>query len=358
MVERLAGRVKKTKSRFWAGLRVILSLGLTCLTITSCIDRQEKVPVFIFTQVAPDGTTIDTLVPSDLVAAQGSLTDVINSLPEDRSFQVVKFGESRMQFQAAELSGSQVFGEIATFQLPAAITQDNNQGNDIWQERNLLIVPSGLVTIAAPIDPETEVAADPTSQPTTSRRYTCPSGVQSLVLDNSRALFLDLGARVDHLPRVAVSSVMCLDIDNNQQAEIVAGLRLDNINRPSSLEIDAWQRFLQLPIDQRWEYSMLVMLRRPDDAPDTWLVETIATHSRALAYTQDSVGSFALFSAHDLDGDDWLELAIVEIGLDTVEALVLTSGANKWQWQSYYQPDRPLDVVQKQEPEPVPQQPQ
>jgi hypothetical protein len=354
MVERLAGKGNKTKARFFSICRAFIFLSLVCFGLSSCGDRRPKVPVFIFTQASPDGSTIDTLVPSDLVATKGSLAEVIAALPEEKSFQVVKFGRSVLQFQATELSSSEVFGEIATFKLPAAISQDD----ELWQERNLLIIPSGMIATAEPVstdntdnneNAETTEGNDPVAelaQPQ-SRQYTCPSGVQNLVLDNSRALFLDLGAKVDRLPSVAVSSVICLDIDHDQKPEIVAGLRLDNANRPASLDLAAWEQFLQLPSAQRQEHSMLVLLRRPDDAPDTWLVERLATHTRALSYTQDSVGSFALFSAHDLNGDDWLELAIVEIGLDTVEALVLTPVGKKWQWQSYYQSDRPLNVVQE-----------
>jgi hypothetical protein len=82
-------------------------------------------------------------------------------------------------------------------------------------------------------------------------------------------------------------------------------------------------------------------------------VEPVLTHTRALAYVNDSISSYAVMGAINLSGGNYGELVVQEIGLNSVDLLVLTAleevgdnAAKKVRWTSYYQNQRSLNIVQ------------
>jgi hypothetical protein len=296
-------------------------------------------PVFLFTQASPNGKTVEAVVPSDLVDRQGSLEKLVKTLPANSKFAVQQFGKHIAEFQTNAIATSNDFGALAIFKLSEALTVDS----PLWQEPNLVIVPSHFK----------EKQSDRPNRE--SDRFNCPSKVQPFALHMSRPLFARLGIQASRLEQIALASFVCLDIDRDDRPEIVAGLRLDNPDRPTGMDRQEWLQFLSKPPMERQEYSMLVLLRQPTDAKKEWqakegqattdwIVESIITHTRALSYPGDSISSYVLFGALDLNGDRLAELIVQEIGLVTIDALVV-SPRSDWRWHSYYG-DRPLTIVQ------------
>ena len=159
-------------------------------------------------------------------------------------------------------------------------------------------------------------------------------------------MFLNLGANQSAIPQVAIASLVCADIDGDNQPEIIAGLRLDNTIRPVGFDPQMWKEFLSRPAIERQEYSMLVMLRK---SGNDWISEPILTHTRALSYINDSVSSYALYGIQEINGDRYPEIIVQEIGLNSLDVRVLTPNVDaqgKWQWRSYYQNQRSLNIVQ------------
>jgi hypothetical protein len=297
---------------------------------------KTPVPIFLFIQSSPDGKTIEGIVPSDLVEQFGSLDRVIQSIPIGSSFSLVQFGKPLGMFQVSAVRGSDAFGAIASFKVQAPTNSEKNQppksfDPTILRQPNLTIVASDRVNTAS------------------DRTYffNCPSKIQPLVLDKSRNLFLKLGATQAALSQVAIASLVCVDIDGDNQPEIIAGLRLDNPIRPAGFDPQVWKDFLARSALERQEYSMLVMLRK--SANGDWVSEPILTHTRALSYINDSVSSYALYGIQEINGDRYPEIIVQEIGLNSLDVRVFTptiEPQGKWQWRSYYQNQRSLNIVQ------------
>jgi hypothetical protein len=180
------------------------------------------------------------------------------------------------------------------------------------------------------------------------RRYffNCPQRIQPLVLTKSQPIFTQLGVGVKDLSRVAIASLVCVDMNNDNQPEIIAGLRLDNAIRPIGFDPQAWQSFLSLPAIQRQEFSVLVLLEKKSEAKADgkneldWNASSIFSQTRALAYINDSVNSYAVFGIEDLNGDRYPEVMVKELGLNSVDVKVWSSSLDaqgKWIWQNYYQ---------------------
>ena len=325
-----------------------------CLSLSSCSFWESskpvsKVPVFLFTQAAPDGKSLEAVVPSSLVEQTGDLEKVVKSLPPDSKFTIARFGKTLGQFQTSTLNTSDVLGAIAVFKLKTAIATNN----PIWRERSLVIMPTAQLEAQT----DSQVAAQAGNEPANSSgnqanranqsyQLTCPAKIQNSIITQSRPLFTKLGVDASLLDKISIASIVCLDLDLDNQPEIVAGLRIDNPDRPSSNDPQAWQKFLALPANQRQEFSVLVILRQ---SGADWQAEPILTHIRALAFIGDSISSYVLFGAQDLDRDSRAELIVQAISLDTIDAQVITSvfnQSNQLQWRNYYQPDRSLNIVQ------------
>jgi len=328
-----------------------------CLSLASCSFWESskpvsKVPVFLLTQAAPDGKSIEAVVPSSLVEQTGDLEKVMKSLPPDSKFTIARFGKTLGRFQTNTLNTSDVLGAIAVFKLKTAI--DTN--NAIWRERSLVIMPTAQLEAQTDSQVAAQAGNDPTNssgnqtnQTNQSYQLTCPAKIQTSIITQSRPLFTKLGVDESLLDKISIASIVCLDLDLDNQPEIVTGLRVDNPDRPSSIDPQAWQKFLALPANQRQEFSMLVILRQ---SGADWQAEPILTHIRALAFIGDSISSYVLFGAQDLDRDSRAELIVQAISLDTIDAQVITSvsnqtnQSNQLQWRNYYQPDRSLNIVQ------------
>ncbi|PZO45114.1 MAG: hypothetical protein DCF19_01075 [Pseudanabaena frigida] len=299
-------------------------------------EARSPVPIFLFIQSSPDGKTIEGIVPSDLVEQFGSLDRVIQSIPVGSMFSLMQFGKPLGKFQVSSVRGSDAFGAIASFKVQAPNEGEKNQsakGFDptVLRQPNLTIVASDRVSN------------------TKDRTYffNCPNKIQPLVLEKSRSLFLKLGANQAAVSQVAIASLVCADIDGDNQPEIVAGLRLDNSLRPAGYDPQLWKDFLSRPALERQEYSMLVMLRKSPNGD--WNAEPILTHTRALSYVNDSVSSYALYGIQEVNGDLYPEIVVQEIGLNSLDVRVLTPNIDtqgKWQWRSYYQNQRSLNIVQ------------
>jgi len=310
-------------------------------------DRPKtNIPVFLLLQASPNGKNIDAVVASDLVNQRGSLDKTVKSFPENTQFSIMRFGQTVATFRSSTVGGSDAFGAIASFKVqePDKNKDQKDQGGanaaplDIktLRQPNLLIVPTDSL-------PKRE-----------ERNYflNCPKNIQNQVLEKARPLFLTLGAKQNRLNQVSIASMVCADLDQDSQPEIIAGLRLDNLERPAGMDPVAWQKFLARPALERQEYSMLVWLRRGEGATD-WQVEPVLTHTRALAYVNDSISSYAVMGAINLSGGNYGELVVQEIGLNSVDLLVLTAleevgdnAAKKVRWTSYYQNQRSLNIVQ------------
>jgi len=299
-------------------------------------DDKSPVPIFLFIQASPDCKTIEGIVPSDLVEQFGSLDRVIQSIPVGSKFSLIQFGKPLGMFQVSAVRGSDTFGAIASFKLQEPAENEKNKSAKsfdpaILRQPNLTIVASDRINTAS------------------DRTYffNCPSKIQPLVLEKSRNLFLKLGANQAAISQVGIASLVCADIDGDNQPEIIAGLRLDNSMRPAGFDPQLWKEFLSRSALERQEYSMLVMLRK--SASGDWISEPILTHTRSLSYINDSVSSYALSGIQEINGDRYPEIVVQEIGLNSLDVRVFTptvDAQGKWQWRSYYQNQRSLNIVQ------------
>ena len=299
-------------------------------------EDKSPVPIFLFVQASPDGKTIEGIVPSDLVEQFGSLDRVIQSIPVGKSFSLIQFSKPLAIFKIIAVHGSDAFGAIASFKVQEPSADEKNQpvksfDPAVLRQPNLTIVASDRINTAS------------------DRTYffNCPSKIQPLVLEKSRNLFVKLGTNPDATSQVTIASLMCADIDGDNQPEIIAGLRLDNPLRPSGFDPQPWKEFLSRTAIERQEYSMLVMLRK--SASGDWTPEPILTHTRALSYMNDSVSSYALYGIQEINGDRYPKLIVQEIGLNSIDVRVLAptvDAQGKWQWRSYYQNQRSLNIVQ------------
>lgn len=314
-----------------AGISISLS---GCNSISKPETINTPTAVFLFLQASPDGTTIEGLVPSDLVEKSGNLDRTVQSIPAGSQFDLTQFGKSLATFQVSSVRSSDNFGAIAILKVQAA--NNSTALSTATRQQNLTIVQSSS---------QTNTQAD--SSGDRSYFFNCPNKIQPLVLEKSRQLFVGLGAAIATLPKVTIASIVCADLDADNQPEIIAGLRLDNSDRPVGFEPQAWQAFLSKPASARQEYSMLVVLRKT--ANRDWFAEPILTHTRSLSYINDSVSTYVLHGIQELNGDQSPELVIKEIGLNYFDAKVLTltvASDGKWQWQNYYQNQRSLNIVQ------------
>ena len=321
-----------------------IAIGLNACTSPNNDNRNENqknqekaapAPIFLFIQASPDGKTIEGIIPSDLVEQLGSLERVIQMIPVGSKLSLIQFGKPLGTFQVSAVRGSDNFGAIASFKVQDSPKDEKNLAPKtfdpaILRQSNLIIVPSDRLNNSS------------------DRTYffSCPNKIQPLVLEKSRNLFLKLGAKPAALSQVSIASLVCADIDGDQQPEIIAGLRLDNAIRPAGFDPQAWQTFLSLPALARQEYSLLVMLRK---SGSDWIAEPILTHTRALSYINDSVSSYALYGIQEINGDRYPEIIVQEIGLNSLDVRVFTPNVDaqgKWQWRSYYQNQRSLNIVQ------------
>ncbi len=300
--------------------------------------NKSPVPIFLFIQASPDGKTIEGIVPSDLVEQFGSLDRVIQSIPVGSKFLLIQFGKPLGMFQVSAVRGSDAFGAIASFKVQPPNESEKNQpakaiDPTILQQPNLTIVAGDRL--------------DSTQNSDRSYFFNCPSKIQPLVLEKSRNLFVKLGANQDAVSQVTIASLVCVDIDGDNQPEIIAGLRLDNPIRPVGFEPQVWKDFLSRSALERQEYSILAMLRKSPSGD--WMAEPILTHTRALSYINDSVSSYALYGIQKINGDRYPEIVVKEIGLNSFDVRVLTPNLDaqgKWQWRSYYQHQKSLNIVQ------------
>ncbi|NUN64798.1 hypothetical protein HCU40_08540 [Pseudanabaena biceps] len=304
--------------------------------------NKTPVAVFLFLQASPDGSTIEGIVPSDLVERSGSLDQVIQSIPVDSNFDLMQFGKSLTTFSIKAVRGGDAFGAIASFKLQAPKEQTNPSPKivspDILKQPNLTIVPHPI---------SAKDAGDKNTQGDRSYFFNCPNKIQPLVLAKSRDLFIKLGAKPTAIAQVTIASIVCADIDGDNQPEIIAGLRLDNAIRPVGFDPQSWQGFLSRSALERQEYSILVMLKKIEGGD--WQSETILTNTRSLSYINDSVSSYALHGLQELNGDHYPELIVKEIGLNSLDVKVISPSIDaqgKWQWSNYYQNQRSLNIVQ------------
>ena len=300
---------------------------------------QANVPVFLFMQASPDGKTIEGIVPSDLVERLGSLERVIQSLPTGSKFAIAQYGKTLATFQVESVSGSDMFGAIASFRLQSADAAAPVLDPQILRQPNLTIVLQN--------QPQDAQAKNQDANQERNYFFNCPNRIQPLILDKSRNLFTQLGANPQSLSRVTLASKVCVDLDSDRQPEIIAGLRLDNANRPETRDPVAWNSFLNLPALERQEYSLLVLLRKSEGKD--WLAEPIISQTRALSYVNDSASSYVLSGLQDLNADRFAEIVVQEIGLNSLDAKVISlniDAQGKWQWRNYYQNQRSLNIVQ------------
>ena len=331
----------------------LVTLGIA-IGINACVspnnDKKPEVakslvPVFLFLQASPDGKTIEGIVPSDLVEQLGSLDRVIQSIPVGSTFSLMQFGKQLGMFQVSGVRGSDVFGAIASFKVQVPNETEKEQkvkvlDPAVLRQPNLTIVASDRLNSTQNLN------QDP-NQSDHNYFFNCPNKIQPLVLDKSRNLFLKLGASQAAISQVSIASLVCADINGDNQPEIIAGLRLDNPIRPVGFEPQAWKDFLSRTALERQEYSMLVMLQKPKNGE--WIAEPILTHTRALSSINDSISSYALYGVQELNGDRYPEIVVQEIGLNSMDVRVFTPNLDaqgKWNWRSYYQNQRSLNIVQ------------
>ncbi|MEE3715990.1 hypothetical protein V2H45_04425 [Tumidithrix elongata RA019] len=338
-------------------LNVCLFVFLVAFSIVSLVScgakeikapvEAAKVPVFVFTQAAPDGKTVAAVVPSGLVAREGNLDKVVQSIAPNTKLDVLQFGKTLGQFQPSAIKSSDALGALAIFKLAEDSTKSNAPpiNQTVWQQPNLIILPSEAIAKSKP-ESDKDNRTD---------QFTCPVKIQPLILDKSRDLFQKLGANPSLLSQLTLASLICVDLNRDSQPEIIAGLRLDNPIRPNGIDPQAWQAFLSRPASERQEYSMLVFLHRTagsnqptNSTQGDWTIEPIINHTRALSYLNDSVSSYALVGAQDLNTDRYAELIVQEIGLNTFDVLVISPSVReeRWQWQNYYENERSLNIVQ------------
>ncbi|MBD2149160.1 hypothetical protein H6F44_03325 [Pseudanabaena sp. FACHB-1277] len=348
-------------------LVIIVGVNVFAGVLVSCSSDNSKtsektppsVPVFLFLQASPDGQTLDGVIPSDLLERLGGINQVIQSIPAGSQLSLSQFGKALVTLKISEVRGSDAFGAIASFKVAIADGKPNFDPAILRQ--------SGLTMVAHKVPSTGEANSDAKGENKgenkgkSDRRYffNCPQRIQPLVLSKSQQVFTQLGAASTDLPRVAIASLVCVDMNNDNQPEIIAGLRLDNAIRPVGFDTQAWQSFLSLPVTKRQEFSVLVLLERKSDAQNNspsnnkneadWSAVPIFTHTRALAYINDSVSSYAIFGIEDLNGDRYPEIMIKEIGLNSIDVKVLSSSLDaqgNWTWQNYYQNQRSLNILQ------------
>ena len=310
--------------------RLVAAIGVT-LVLVGCATPEpqaEKVPVFLLLQADPDRLTLEAIVPVSLVQRAGGVESLSAQLGQMQEKMVmVQFGKPVAEFLPRQRRVVDTFGAIAIFKLDRPFQQ-----NRVLTQQGIMVIPQN----------QTELL--PTHTP--SYQYNCPSQVQNLVLQEGQAVFLELGVTQGDVARTAISSIVCVDVDGDQLPEIVAGLRLDNPDRPLANDVAGWQKFLGLPPAQRQEYSALILLR---GTQGTWHRETIIGHSRTLTYVNDTISSYVLDNAHDLDGDRRLELMVREISLTSIYVWIITPNLDPatitaQPWLDYYLPDRSLTI--------------
>ena len=306
-----------------------LGWGLVICLVSACASPEAgvaKVPVLLFLQASPDRLTLEAIVPSSLVRYAGGIEGAKRMLNADPDpLVMVQFGKALAEFQPTSRNVVDTFGAIAIFKLAQPFSQ-----NRVLAQQGIAILPRSYY---APLPP-----ASSTFQ------YNCPSKVQQLALELGQQELQKMG--VEQPARAAITSLVCADLDGDQNPEIVAGLRLDNQLRPISDDMEAWQKFLSLPKEQRQEYSLLINLY---ESGNVWRSEPVIRHTRALAYPNDSIGSYVLANAYDLNGDRRLELVVQEIGLSTINVWLLTpdlqtTDLQSIKWRDYYLPERSLDI--------------
>jgi hypothetical protein len=304
---------------------------LLLLVLTACARPEPsapKVPLFLLLQASPDRLTLEAIVPQSLIRSAGNVQSLEQELnKESAPLAMMQFGKLQAEFLPSQRRVVENFGGIAVFKLNQPF-----KVNRVLSQQGIIVLPQNY--------------ANPLPAGVPSYQYNCPPLAQDLVLKEGQAEFLKLGIAQDQVARVAIASIVCADLDGDQLPEIISGLRLDNALRPTANDTGAWQKFLSLAPDQRQEYSILAILR---GSADNWTTETIIAHRRSLAYLNDSVSSYVLVNAHDLDGDRRLELVVQEIGLSSINVWVLTPNldpatAQAKPWMDYYLPERSLNL--------------
>jgi len=313
--------------RLWLGI----VLGLVVLSACAVPEvKPAKVPVLLFLQASPDRLTLEAIVPNSLVRYAGGIDGVKQMLNADADpLVMLQFGKALAEFQPTSRNVVDTFGAIAIFKLAQPFRQ-----NRVLAQQGIAILPRSRYEPLPPASP--------------SFQYNCPATVQAIALELGRQEFLKMGVAQSATARTAISSLVCADLDGDQNPEIVAGLRLDNPLRPIADDVQAWQKFLNLPAEQRQEYSLLIKLY---EEGNTWLSEPIIRHTRALSYLNDSISSYVLANAYDLNGDRRLELLVQEIGLSTINVWLLTpnlqtTDPNRSKWLDYYLPERSLEITE------------
>lgn len=295
--------------------------GWVCLLLMSCggTAPPAKLPVFVVVQASPDGSALETLAPVDWVNERSQLGSALRTLSPG-PYTLWQVGQPPTSLRPQGVFPSEAFGAVVTFKLDPPL--------DV--RHPLRRHPQGAVLMPSGVPPAPDVT-----------RYTCPPNLprrlRPVVAAFGQARLNLSAARANNL---AFSHLECLDLNGDRRPEILVGVRFDNPQRPLGNQTTHWQSFLALPATEREEYSLALVLR---DQGDTWNVEPMALRSRALAFLGDSVGSYAVHSVRDLDGDGTPEVLLLDIGLNTVDLVVA-----RWdgrQWRSHYR-DRPLDIVQ------------
>ncbi|MGQ9864774.1 MAG: hypothetical protein ACUVSQ_00575 [Pseudanabaenaceae cyanobacterium] len=295
--------------------------GWIALLLVGCggIAPPAKLPVFVVVQASPDGSALETIAPTDWVSDRAQLGSALRNLPPD-PYTLWQVGQPAASLFPQGVFPSEAFGAVVTFKLATPLDVRHPLRR---QPRGAMLVPKG-------VPPAPDVT-----------RYTCPPDLPRR-LQPAVAAFgqkrLNLSAA--RARNLAFSHLECVDLTGDRRPEILAGVRFDNPQRPLGNQATHWQSFLALPAIEREEYSLALVLRPQGE---TWSVEPIALRARALAFLGDSVGSYAVHSVRDLDGDGTPEVLLLDIGLNTVDLVVA-----RWdgrQWLSYYR-DRPLDIVQ------------
>jgi len=312
-------------------LGTVLGLGLVVLSACAAPEAvPPKVPVLLFLQASPDRLTLEAIVPNSLVRYAGGIDGAKRLLNADAEpLVMLQFGKALAEFQPTSRNVVDTFGAIAIFKLAHPLRQ-----NRVLAQQGIAILPRSHYEPLPPASP--------------SFQYNCPAKVEALALDLGRQEFLKLGVEQSATAKTAITSLVCADLDGDQNPEIVAGLRLDNPLRPLADDVQAWQTFLSLPAQQRQEYSLLIKLYQ---SGNTWLSEPIIRHTRALSYLNDSISSYVLANAYDLNGDRRLELLVQEIGLSTINVWLLTpdlqtTAPNRSKWLDYYLPERSLEITE------------
>ncbi len=315
--------------RFYLGMA--LGFGLVVCLVSACAAPEAnpaKVPVLLFLQASPDRLTLEAIIPSSLVRYAGGIEETKRMLNADPDpLVMLQFGKALADFQPTSRNVVDTFGAIAIFKLAQPFRQ-----NKVLAQQGIAILPRRHYEPLPPDSP--------------SFQYNCPAKVQAITLNLGQQEFRKMGVEQSATPRTAITSLVCADLDGDQNPEIVAGLRLDNPLRPIADDVQAWQKFLNLPPDQRQEYSLLIKLYQ---SGNTWLSEPIIRHTRALSYLNDSISSYVLANAYDLNGDRRLELLVQEIGLSTMNVWLLTpdlqtTDPNRSKWLDYYLPERSLEI--------------